>query len=102
MITERIDLLENCMGNLCENIGKIARKNARLRDTSDEMVLILSEYSGKEKINTTSKKGLLNFSSFLSAVEDYRNAMVCYTPNKKAARNDVCRTSFEQHMYINR
>jgi hypothetical protein len=64
------------MGNLCENFGKIARKNARLRDTSDIMVSILNEYSGKEKINTSSKKGLVNYSSFLSAVEDYRNAMI--------------------------
>ena len=76
VITERIDLLETCMGSLCEIFGKIARKNARLRDTSDTMVNILKEYSGKEKINTSSKKGLVNYSSFLLAVEDYRNAMV--------------------------
>ena len=66
------------MGNLCENFGKIARKNARLRDTSDSLVGVLNEYSGKEKINTSTKKGLVNYSSFLSAVEDYRNAMVTY------------------------
>ncbi len=76
MITERILLLETCMGNLCDVFGKIARKNARLRDTSDHMVSIINEYSGKEKINTSSKKGLVSYSSFLSAVEDYRNAMV--------------------------
>ena len=66
------------MGNLCENFGKIARKNARLRDTSDHLVSVINEYSGKEKINTRSKKGLVNFSSFLSAVEDYRTAMVSW------------------------
>ncbi len=66
------------MGNLCENFGKIARKNARLRDTSDNLVGVLNEYSGKEKINTSTKKGLVNYSSFLSAVEDYRNAMVIF------------------------
>jgi len=66
------------MGNLCENFGKIARKNARLRDTSDHLVAVINEYSGKEKINTSSKKGLVNYSSFLSAVEDYRTAMVIY------------------------
>lgn len=76
VITERILLLETSMGNLCENFGKIARKNARLRDTSDHLVAVINEYSGKEKINTSSKKGLVNFSSFLSAVEDYRTAMV--------------------------
>ncbi len=81
VITERIDLLENCLGNLCDNFGKIARKNARLRDTSDQMVSILNEYSGKEKINTSTKKGLVNYSSFLSAVEDYRNAMVKFIDN---------------------
>jgi hypothetical protein len=69
------------MGNLCENFGKIARKNARLRDTSDNLVGVLNEYSGKEKINTSTKKGLVNYSSFLSAVEDYRNAMVIFLNN---------------------
>lgn len=64
------------MGNLCDTFGKIARKNARLRDTSDGLVGILTEYSAKEKINTNSKRGLVGFSSFISAVEDYRNAMV--------------------------
>lgn len=64
------------MGNLCDVFGKVARKNARLRDTGDQMVSIIVEYSGKEKINTSSKKGLVNYSSFVSAVEDYRNAMV--------------------------
>jgi hypothetical protein len=67
------------LGNLCDNFGKIARKNARLRDTSDQMVSTLNEYSGKEKINTSTKKGLVNYSSFLSAVEDYRNAMVYFS-----------------------
>lgn len=67
------------MGSLCETFGKIARKNARLRDTTDCLVGVLNEYSAKEKINTSSKKGLYSFSSFLSAVEDYRNAMVSHT-----------------------
>ncbi len=64
------------MGNLCETFGKIARKNARLRDASDIMVTVINEYSGKENINTSTKKGLVNYSSYLSSVEDYRNAMV--------------------------
>lgn len=64
------------MGNLCENFGKIARKNARLRDTSDHLVNIINEYSGKEQINSSTKRGLVNFSSYLSALEDYRHAMV--------------------------
>ena len=76
VITERIQLLETSMGNLCDTFGKIARKNGRLRDTSDGLVGILTEYSAKEKINTNSKRGLVGFSSFVSAVEDYRNAMV--------------------------
>ena len=76
VISERINLLETCMENLCETFGKVARKNARLRDASDHMVSVINEYSGKEKINSSSKKGLVNFSSFLSAVEDYRHAMV--------------------------
>ena len=75
-ITDRINLLEQSMGNLCDSFGKIARKNARLRDTTDGLVNILIEYSAKEKINTSTKKGLSSYSSYLSAVEDYRNAMV--------------------------
>ncbi len=76
VITDRIQLLEISMGNLCETFGKISRKNARLRDTTDGLVGVLTEYSAKEKINTSSKKGLVGFSSFLSAVEDYRHAMI--------------------------
>ena len=76
MINERIALLETSMGNLCDSFGKISRKNARLRDTTDNLVTIITEYSAKEKINTSSIKGFVNFSRFLSATEDYRNAMV--------------------------
>lgn len=76
VINDRISLLESSMGSLCDNFGKIARKNARLRDTTDNLVGILTEYSAKEKINTSSKKGLVAFSSFVSTVEDYRNAMI--------------------------
>jgi hypothetical protein len=64
------------MGNLCENFGRIARKNARVRDSSDSLVFALNEYASKEKTNSSSRKGLVNFSSYLSAVEDYRQAMI--------------------------
>lgn len=76
VINERIDLLEASMGNLCENFGKIARKNARLRDASDHLVSVINEYAGKEKINSSTKKGFVNYSSYMSTVEDYRHAMV--------------------------
>ena len=76
VINDRIALLETTMGGLCDTFGKIARKNARLRDTTDGLVAQLTEYSAKEKINTNSKKGLVSFGSFVSAVEDYRNAMI--------------------------
>lgn len=87
VIKERIDLLEGCMGNLCENFGKIARKNARLRDTSDHLVTVLNQYSGKEQINSSTKKGLVNYSSYLSTVEDYRHAMVKLPSIYKSAIN---------------
>lgn len=87
VIKERIDLLETCMGNLCENFGKIARKNARLRDTSDHLVTVLNQYSGKEQINSSTKKGLVNYSSYLSTVEDYRHAMVKLPPIYKSTIN---------------
>jgi hypothetical protein len=69
-------ILEKFLGDLCQNFGKVARKNAALRDTGDTIVSSILEYAGKEKINTSSIQGLRNYANFLSASEDYRNAMV--------------------------
>jgi hypothetical protein len=64
------------MGNLCDNFGRIARKNARVRDCTDTLVLALNEYASREKTNSSSRKGLVNFGGYLCAVEDYRSAMI--------------------------
>lgn len=99
VIKERIDLLETCMGNFCENFGKIARKNARLRDTSDHLVTVLNQYSGKEQINSSTKKGLVNFGSYLSTVEDYRHAMVKSQVEKRKGFNCSSRKLIIFHYY---
>lgn len=75
-IQERINVLETGMGNMCSSFGRIARKNARLRDSSDLLVYVLNEYSNKEKINSSLRRGLVNYGGYLSAVEEYRTAMV--------------------------
>ena len=76
VITRRIALLEKYLGDLCQQFGKISRKNARLRDTSDSIASTILEYAGKEQINTSSIQGLKNYAQYLSSVEDYRNALV--------------------------
>jgi hypothetical protein len=68
--------METTMGAMCDNIGGIARKNARLRDRTDQLVEAILSYSNKENINSSSKKGLYSFSNYLSCVENYRDTMV--------------------------
>jgi hypothetical protein len=44
----------------------------RLRDKSDEVVKVIKDYAEAENVNRSLRNGLLQFSSTLSAIGDYR------------------------------
>jgi hypothetical protein len=44
----------------------------RLRDKSDEVVKAMTDYAEAENVNRSLRNGLLQFSSTLSAIGDYR------------------------------
>lgn len=48
----------------------------RLRDTSDEIVKVIQDYAEAENVNRSLRNGLLQFSSTLLAIGDYRCFLV--------------------------
>ena len=75
-VLDRINQAEKYLGNICVRFGKVCRKQARLRDCNDEMVQNIFEFAGRENINTSLKSSLQQYAAYLSAVEDYRDALV--------------------------
>lgn len=75
-IQERIVSVEKNFAELCTVFAAYTRKTAGLRDKSDEVVKIIQDYAEAENVNKSLKNGLLQFSSTLSAIGDYRDAEV--------------------------
>lgn len=75
-VLDRINQAEKYLGTTCVQIGKVCRKEARLRDCNDQFVHHMFEFADREKINTSLRQSLQQYASYLSAVEDYRNALV--------------------------
>jgi len=81
-VLDRINQAEKYLGSICVNVGKICRKEARLRDCNDELVQNMFEFADREKINTSLRQSLQQYASYLSAVEDYRNTLVRFKTSK--------------------
>lgn len=79
---DRINQAEKYLGSTCVQIGKVCRKEARLRDCNDQLVQNMFEFADREKINTTLRQSLQQYASYLSAVEDYRNTLVYFIANQ--------------------
>ena len=75
-VLDRINQAEKYLGSTCVQIGKVCRKEARLRDCNDQLVQNMFEFADREKINTSLRQSLQQYASYLSAVEDYRNTLV--------------------------
>ncbi|CAF0774366.1 unnamed protein product [Rotaria sordida] len=75
-VLDRINQTEKYLGSICLQFGKVCRKEARLRDCNDQMVHNMFEFADRERINTSLRQSLQQYASYLSAVEDYRNALI--------------------------
>ena len=75
-VLDRINQTEKYLGSICVQVGKVCRKEARLRDCNDELVQNMFEFADRERINTTLRQSLQQYAAYLSSVEDYRNALV--------------------------
>lgn len=71
---DAIDKAEKYMGVTCEKIGKINRKQAKIRDRGDELAHSFVEYAVKEL--PSMQAGLDGFSKHISDVQDYRQAYI--------------------------
>ena len=74
--TKRVSTVERVYGSLCETLGSIIRKTARLRDKGDLFAHHLKEYADGEQMNDSTKVCLQNFSEIFSTVQDYRDTEV--------------------------
>ncbi|CAL1545999.1 unnamed protein product, partial [Lymnaea stagnalis] len=72
----RISLVEKYYGLLCDTLGSVIRKSARLRDKGDLFSQHLKEYADNQRINGSTKVNLTTFAQNFSAVQDYRHAEV--------------------------
>ncbi|XP_041375672.1 protein FAM92A-B-like isoform X2 [Gigantopelta aegis] len=70
----RIKHVEKYFGLICDVLGSITRKNARLRDKGDMLCKHLMSYVEAETINSSSSASIRSFAEHYSAVQDYRNA----------------------------
>jgi len=75
-VLDRINQAEKYLGSICVHVGKVCRKEARIRDCNDELVQNMFEFADRERINTSLRQSLQQYASYLSAVEDYRNTLV--------------------------
>ena len=75
-VKDRINHAEKYLGSICVQYGKICRKQARLRDSHDGLIQNMLEFADQERINTSMRQGLKQHAGYLSAAEDYRQAMV--------------------------
>ncbi|KDQ71561.1 protein FAM92A-A isoform X2 [Zootermopsis nevadensis] len=94
-IQERIATVEKHFAELCTIFAAYTRKSAGLRDTSDEIVKVIQDYAEAENVNRSLRNGLLQFSSTLLAIGDYRDAQVQRIDSKIVSElsqyEDICR-----------
>jgi hypothetical protein len=70
------DNAEKHLGAICEKIGSINRKQAKIRDRGDELAHNCVAYAVKEL--PSMRLGLDTFGKHLSTVQDYRQAYVSF------------------------
>ncbi|XP_046368790.1 CBY1-interacting BAR domain-containing protein 1-B-like isoform X1 [Haliotis rufescens] len=72
----RVGSVEKNFGLICETIGSITRKNARLRNKGDVLAGHIKNYADGERLNSSSKKALTHFAENFSTIQDYKNSEV--------------------------
>ncbi|XP_061196254.1 GDNF-inducible zinc finger protein 1-like [Saccostrea echinata] len=72
----RVANAEKYLGSLCEVMGSITRKTARIRDKGDILAKICKDYSDEENVSHSLKAGLRFCAENLSVIQDYRHAQV--------------------------
>ncbi|PNF41586.1 Protein FAM92A-A [Cryptotermes secundus] len=99
-IEERIASVEKHFAELCTIFAAYTRKCAGLRDKSDEAVKAIQDYAEAENVNRSLRNGLLQFSSTLSAIGDYRDAQVQRLDSKVVSElsqyEDICKHAKEE------
>ncbi|CAL7946587.1 unnamed protein product [Xylocopa violacea] len=75
-VQDRISNVEKHFAELCTSFAAYTRKAARLRDKGDEIAKVIQTYAQSENINRSLSNGLINFSTTLSVIGDYRDAKV--------------------------
>lgn len=99
-IEERIASVEKHFAELCTIFAAYTRKCAGLRDKSDEAVKVIQDYAEAENVNRSLRNGLLQFSSTLSAIGDYRDAQVQRLDSKLVSElsqyEDICKHAKEE------
>lgn len=77
---DAIDKAEKYMGAICDKMGSINRKQAKIRDRGDELAHSSVEYAVKEL--PSMQLGLDGFSKHISDVQDYRQAYIDQVDSK--------------------
>jgi len=72
--TDAIDKAEKYLGSMCDKMGSVNRKQAKIRDRGDELAHISVECAVKDL--PSMQAGLDSFGKHMSDVQDYRQAYI--------------------------
>ena len=75
-LTERIESVEVHFSTLCQDIGGISRKHARLRDKYDQFAKNLRLYGEQE--HTPVRLAINSYAECVAGLEDYRQVFLIY------------------------
>ncbi|XP_055597799.1 CBY1-interacting BAR domain-containing protein 1-A isoform X2 [Uranotaenia lowii] len=81
-ILDRISSVEKHFSDLCGAFAEFTRKVARLRDRSDDLAHVTSEYSEAEKYNKSLASGLSSLSKAITLIGDFQDLEVKRLENR--------------------
>ena len=98
-VQTRVDAVSRHFGSLCESFAGVARKSAKLRDSSDHLAHCTLQFSQTETISQTLKAALKKFSETVAGIQDYRNCEIQRLENRVVAPlkgyETVCRNAID-------
>ncbi|XP_025076404.1 protein FAM92A-A-like isoform X2 [Pomacea canaliculata] len=76
LVQYRVQNAQKHLGNICETVGSIVRKSARLRDKGDLLASRLTAYAESNHFNSSSCYNIKRFAENYAVVQDYSDTKV--------------------------
>ncbi|KAK7454694.1 hypothetical protein BaRGS_00039560, partial [Batillaria attramentaria] len=73
---KKVQTVEKHLGQICETVGSVTRKSARLRDKGDLLARNIIAFAEADQFNSSTHHNLLAFAENYAAVQDYNHAKI--------------------------